>query len=522
MSDYQDIGYETETMSYDSEREYWERRFVEQPYDDWSKERVIPEWVRRDHELMLLAVDECMIENKGPPTRALVNTSLMTDKSFALAAIRIDGRCFRHFPKFWNHAGVVYCAVKKDGTNLKYVTDQTIKSQPRVIEAALSSNGMALEYLSSTVRNDHAKVLKAVCNKGGALRYASACLQDSPEIVTQAMRSSGLSLRYASQRLRDTNATIAYEAIHNDPMALQYAPFSFRDDVVIVQACVIRCWPSLAFASDRLRVDRNTVLGALLHGDHPTRHCILRLVPFTPFLDNPDHIKNDPEIFAECVKSAAYCAPERLPFLCSLLYGTTLLKQLRAGVRWYLKMEEEFRVMDERNNIKITDDALKSKKRKIGEDTITYTREYPTVWKPTQIKFDKVVARMETNFYYGTMAIHRQMGSFFGKDTKMPAVLITDILRFSGLVDSSSRTNEADLATGDGCSYVHRSVMLRKIAPVFIAVLHAASEIYTGADSDEILALKKFDEELQETELYGKPHGHEWRPHNDIDHNVCY
>eukprot|EP00971_Amphidinium_carterae_P347940 6490235-Amphidinium_carterae.2 len=71
-----------------------------------------------------------------------------------------------------------------------------------IVLAAVSQNGIALQYASAELRRDRHIVHTAVRDVGIALEYAAEELQADRKIVLSAVQSSGLAIEYAARELR--------------------------------------------------------------------------------------------------------------------------------------------------------------------------------------------------------------------------------------------------------------------------------------------------------------------------------
>ena len=68
--------------------------------------------------------------------------------------------------------------------------------------AAVSQNGLALEYATDEMKNDKDVVLAAVQNYGRALEYASDELKNDKDVVMAAVRNDGAALGFASEEMK--------------------------------------------------------------------------------------------------------------------------------------------------------------------------------------------------------------------------------------------------------------------------------------------------------------------------------
>lgn len=76
----------------------------------------------------------------------------------------------------------------------------------------LQNNGLILEYLSETLKNNPQVVLTAVQNNGLALKFASKQLQNSLKVVLTAVKKNGSALKFASDTLKD-NEQVVFAAV---------------------------------------------------------------------------------------------------------------------------------------------------------------------------------------------------------------------------------------------------------------------------------------------------------------------
>ncbi len=73
---------------------------------------------------------------------------------------------------------------------------------PEFVLAAVSQNGLALQYASEELQGDRNIVLAAVSQDGLALLFASEELQGDRNIVLAAVNQNGIALEYAKFGLR--------------------------------------------------------------------------------------------------------------------------------------------------------------------------------------------------------------------------------------------------------------------------------------------------------------------------------
>ena len=88
----------------------------------------------------------------------------------------------------------ILAAVSKDGLALEYASDD-LKKDREVVLAAVSQDGKALQYASDERRRDRKVVLAAVSQNGSALQCASDELKKDREVVLAAVSQQGSGFR---------------------------------------------------------------------------------------------------------------------------------------------------------------------------------------------------------------------------------------------------------------------------------------------------------------------------------------
>lgn len=135
-----------------------------------------------------------------------------------------------------SYYNIVLNSVKKDGTTLKY-TSEDIKNNYDIVLAAVKQNGRALQYASKDMKNNYDIILNAVKQNGYALQYAEENMKNNFNIVLNAVNTHGCALQYASDNMRN-NYDIVLDAVKQNSHALQYASDDMRNNYDIVLAVV--------------------------------------------------------------------------------------------------------------------------------------------------------------------------------------------------------------------------------------------------------------------------------------------
>ncbi len=82
----------------------------------------------------------------------------------------------------WNNKGIVLAAVTKDGMALQYASTE-LKNNKEVVLTAVKNDGRALKFAKTKLQNDKDVVLAAVKQNSYAFRFASEELQKDKELI---------------------------------------------------------------------------------------------------------------------------------------------------------------------------------------------------------------------------------------------------------------------------------------------------------------------------------------------------
>lgn len=166
---------------------------------------------------------------------------------------------------------------RHDGLILEYAPDH-VKSNKRVVIAAVEQNGFALEFTTETLQDDFQIVMIALTKDGMVLKFASKHLCANKEVVLKAVRLDPFALAFACRTIRD-DKEIVLIAVRLFGMVLEYASSRLRKDKDVVVAAVSQCGEALAFACPSLRCDKETLRAArstLKHGCWGDSYCDYR------------------------------------------------------------------------------------------------------------------------------------------------------------------------------------------------------------------------------------------------------
>ena len=143
-----------------------------------------------------------------------------------------------------NDEALVLDAVRRDGKVLQFASNR-LRGAPQgkdgtvvrsVVEAAVQSQGDALQYAHKALRDDETIVRMAIKQYASALRHASVRFQTNLEYVLDCVDRRGSVYKHLPKAVRH-NALVAYRAVVNYPPVFQYVPWSLlkKDKDLLVQ-----------------------------------------------------------------------------------------------------------------------------------------------------------------------------------------------------------------------------------------------------------------------------------------------
>jgi hypothetical protein len=143
-------------------------------------------------------------------------------------------------------------AIRKHGMALQYASE-ALKNNHDLVLTAIQNNIKSFQHASEILKNDRTFVLAAVLQCGGKIfQYASTALKEDHDCVLSMIRNSACSFKYASKNLK-TNREFVLAALALNGMALQYVSKAFRNDQDMVLAAIKQNRSAIQFASERLQ-----------------------------------------------------------------------------------------------------------------------------------------------------------------------------------------------------------------------------------------------------------------------------
>lgn len=139
----------------------------------------------------------------------------------------------------WNKKEDVLKAIKSNGENLQFITNDKLKNDREIIYKAIKNTGKALKYVPNKFKDDDEIVEEAVKRCGSSIKFASFRLLNNKEIVLKAVSNEGEALQYLPKELRD-NKLIVYQAVLNDPASFKFASDKLRDDKEFIKILFLK------------------------------------------------------------------------------------------------------------------------------------------------------------------------------------------------------------------------------------------------------------------------------------------
>jgi len=161
------------------------------------------------------------------------------------------------FPEFVGDSGVVAAAIKNDGHQLRYASDD-LKADKKLVNAAVEKEPRALEHAAEKLRNNKTFMFEHIKKNNFLARYLGSELSEDKDYGLMLMRKLGTDiLGHLSETLLD-NREFLFSAISLDKHALKHASEKLRNDREVVLASM-RWGDTEAYIGKKLRNDPSFV-----------------------------------------------------------------------------------------------------------------------------------------------------------------------------------------------------------------------------------------------------------------------
>jgi|LWDU01.1.fsa_nt_gi hypothetical protein len=168
---------------------------------------------------------------------------------------------WRDSPKLRADRKAVLEVVSQNGLMLEHV-DNSLKDDPEVVLVAVNNNSDAFKYADDSVKANSEVVLAAVNQDGSVLEFVADSLKADPEVVLAAVNQDGEAFKYADDSIK-ANRKVNLAVVNQDGLLLEYLDDTFKADQEMVLAAVNQDGDAFEYAADSLKADREVVLAAV-------------------------------------------------------------------------------------------------------------------------------------------------------------------------------------------------------------------------------------------------------------------
>lgn len=222
-----------------------------------------------------------------------------------------------------NRAYILFVARNAWVPVLEFFPDK-FKNDEEIMLAAVNKWGKNFKWASIELKQNKELILTAISHPEDpiSLLYVADKFKDDKDIVIAAIKRDGQNLKWVSNRLnRDREVVLTAIKNSKELGSIQMVIEKFKDDKEIVLAAVKRNGHELKWASNRLRLDRETVLAATKYSKSTVmymeripekfRHdkdIILPVLIRNPydFESLPEHLKRDEEFILKIIPELSF------------------------------------------------------------------------------------------------------------------------------------------------------------------------------------------------------------------------
>ena len=124
-----------------------------------------------------------------------------------LRKVEVDGFALRHAPALNIVKEVALAAVTQNGLALQFA-HSSLQNDNHVVMAAVTQNGLALQFAHSSLQNDNHVVMAAVTQNGLALQFAHSSLRNKCGVVMAAVTQNNNAFHYACDGVVNLNHSL--------------------------------------------------------------------------------------------------------------------------------------------------------------------------------------------------------------------------------------------------------------------------------------------------------------------------
>ena len=189
------------------------------------------------------------------------------DRKFVKQVVKDCPAALRCLPSYHDDYDVALAAVGQDGAALAFCSE-SLKSNARLVVAALCSNGMALEFAPS-FQDDQAMTVLACFQNGLALKFATPRLQRDVVVVRIATRQNFQACLFVKDMKHACHS--CDDLVDRNPLYLEFCPVKSR---VLVEKAVSKDGMALQHAGF-FRFDKRIVLEAVAQNRRALQYSLL-------------------------------------------------------------------------------------------------------------------------------------------------------------------------------------------------------------------------------------------------------
>jgi len=162
-----------------------------------------------------------------------VNAPAVDSLAFQVAVVKENGSALEHLGEAAQRTEEVCVMAVKDLGAFEHVSED-LRGNVGLVRAMIDAHPYgslmeAMPHIRAPANQNFMLMLGVVIRHGMALQFLDPELRNDPKIVKAAIRSNGRCFQYANSRFRATKEYV-HMAIEHDGLALQHASKSFKND----------------------------------------------------------------------------------------------------------------------------------------------------------------------------------------------------------------------------------------------------------------------------------------------------
>jgi len=296
------------------------------------------------------------------------------------AAVRSNGKALQYASsRLRSDETLCRLAVHQESRSLEFVDCPMVQNDVELIRSLVATDGAVLRYTCEEIRAQKDIVLIALRDWAHALEYASPELKNDIELVTIAIKRNPTTIKYAGEEVRDTNRGIWQICLPKNGRLLFHAGPSIKQDRELVKMAVKNAGTALGYAHRSLQADRRIVKVAVRSDG--------RALPFASI-----ELRNDPQLVTMAL-------PDIIDKIEDVM-GTELSRRLQTVQSAMRKVKDTKNIfLPLKKNKKKNDDDRTQNVREFAEQNIAHSF-WEVMWVLRQVGDDRTAGdggRFDTN-----------------------------------------------------------------------------------------------------------------------------